>query len=100
MNWINDVVLFLLAPGLVLIVALLTYRGPKQGYKIVKETNSLGESRYEVWFEYYSIQGSHGWLHEQTFDTQEAADQFIARQHKIREVVKEGKLNETCKIKY
>lgn len=100
MNWLNDALLFLLVPSLVIIAALLTYRGPKQGYKIIKETNSLGESRYEVWFEYYSIQGTHGWLHEQTFETEEEADQFIARQQKIREIVKEGKLDNTCNVKY
>lgn len=92
MQWLHDVSLFLLAPGLVFIVFLLTYRGDKRGYKIVKETNSLGEIRYEVWFEYYSIHGSHGWMKEETFDTEQQADEFIARQHKIREVIREGKL--------
>ena len=92
MQWLHDVSLFLLAPGLVFIAFLITYRGDKQGYKIVKETNSLGEIRYEVWFEYYSIHGSHGWLHEQTFDTEQQADEFLARQHKTREVIREGKL--------
>jgi len=92
MQWLHDVSLFLLAPGLVFIAFLITYRGDKRGYKIVKETNSLGEIRYEVWFEYYSIHGSHGWLHEQTFDTEQQADEFLARQHKTREVIREGKL--------
>ena len=92
MEWLKDLLYFLFVPGLVVLAALLTYRGSKQGYKIVKETNSLGESRYEVWFEYYNIQGTHGWRHEETFDTEEGADQFIARQHKTREVIREGKL--------
>lgn len=92
MQWLHDVSLFLLAPGLVFIAYLITYRGDKLGYKIVKETNSLGEVKYEVWFEYYNIHGSHGWLKEETFDTEQQADEFLARQHKTREVVREGKL--------
>lgn len=92
MQWLHDVSLFLLAPGLVFIAFLITYRGDKLGYKIVKETNSLGEIRFEVWFEYYTIHGSHGWLHEQTFDTEQQTDEFLARQQKTREVIRVGKL--------
>lgn len=92
MDWLKDLLYFLFVPGLVLFAALLLYRGDRQGYKIVKETNTLGESRYEVWFEYYSIHGTHGWRHEETFDTEEQANQFIARQFKTREVIREGKL--------
>lgn len=88
----NDILLFFLVPGLVIIAALLLHRGNKQSYKIIKETNTLGESRYEVWFEYYTVHGLHGWTLEEKFDTEEQANQFIARQHKIREVVREGKL--------
>lgn len=92
MNWLTDLFYFLAVPGLVVLVSILVYRGDKQGYKIIKETNTLGEIHYEVWFEYYSIHGSHGWRHEKTFDTEEQADQFIARQFKTREVIREGKL--------
>ena len=92
MTWLNDLLLFLFFPGVVVVAFLLAHRGNKQGYKIIKETNTLGESRYEVWFEYYTIHGLHGWTKEETFDTEQQADEFIARQHKIREVVREGKL--------
>jgi hypothetical protein len=92
MDWLRDLLYFLFVPGLIIVAVLLAHRGNKQGYKIVKETNTLGESRYEVWFEYYTIHGCHGWLLKEKFDTEEQADEFIARQHKIREVIREGKL--------
>ena len=88
----NDILLFFLVPGLVIVAALLLHRGNKQSYKIVKETNTLGESRYEVWFEYYTVHGLHGWQLEEKFDTEEQANQFIATQHTIREIIREGKL--------
>lgn len=88
----NDILLFFLVPGLVIVAALLLHRGNKQSYKIVKETNTLGESRYEVWFEYYTVHGLHGWQLEEKFDTEEQANQFIAKQHTIREIIREGKL--------
>jgi len=92
MDWLRDLLYFLFVPGLIIVAFLLAHRGDKQGYKIVKETNTLGESRYEVWFEYYTIHGLHGWTLEETFDTEEQANEFIARQHKTREIIKEGKL--------
>lgn len=92
MDWLDDLLRFLFVPGLVLIAMVLCYRGAKRKYKIIKETNNLGESRYEVWFEYYSIHGTHGWLHEETFDTEEQANEFVAKQFKTREVIKEGNL--------
>lgn len=92
MSWLNDILLFLIFPGLVILAAILAHKGSKRSYKIVKETNTLGESRYEVWFEYYTIHGLHGWTLEEKFDTEEQANEFIARQHKIREVIREGKL--------
>lgn len=92
MEWYHDLFLFLFVPGLVVLFFLLTYRGDKQAYKIVKETNRLGESRFEIWFEYHSIQGTNGWRLEKTFDTEEEAIQFIDKQQKTREVIKEGKL--------
>ena len=88
----SDILLFFLVPALVIIAAILAHRGARQKYKIIKETNTLGESRYEVWFEYYTIHGLHGWTLEEKFDTEEQANEFIARQYKIREVVREGKL--------
>lgn len=88
----SDIFLFFLVPALVIIAAVLSHKGARQKYKIIKETNTLGESRYEVWFEYYTIHGLHGWTLEEKFDTEELANEFIARQHKIREVVREGKL--------
>lgn len=92
MEWLNDILLFLLFPGMILVAVVLAHRGNKRGYKIVKETNSLGESRYEVWFEYYTVHGLHGWTLEEKFDTEEQANEFIARQHTIRETIREGKL--------
>ena len=88
----SDMFLFFLIPALVIIAAVLSHKGARQKYKIIKETNTLGESRYEVWFEYYTVHGLHGWTLEEKFDTEELANEFIARQHKIREVVREGKL--------
>lgn len=99
MTWLYDIFLFLLVPGLVVVVFLITYRGNRLGYKIVKETNSLGEIKYELWFEYYSIHGTHGWLLENTFDTEEQVNECLARLQKTREVIKEGKLNEVCSTK-
>lgn len=92
MDWLKDLFYFLFVPGLIVVAMLLAHRGHKRGYKIIKETNTLGESRYEVWFEYYTVHGLHGWTLEQKFDTEELANEFIARQYKIREVVREGKL--------
>lgn len=87
-----DFLYFLSVPVLIFLIGVFTFRGHKRSYKIVRETNSLGESNYEVWFEYYSLQGTHGWLLEKTFETEEQANEFIASQHKIREVIREGKL--------
>ena len=92
MTWLNDLFLFLAVPGIVIVAMILTHRGAAQRYKIVKETNTLGEERYEVWFEHYSLHGSKTWLHKETFDTIELADQYIARQFTTRETVREGKL--------
>ena len=92
MQIINDVLYFLFFPGLVLFAIVLTHRGAKRKYKIVKETNTLGETKFEVWFNYYSITGCCGWLHEKTFDTEEQANAFIASQFKTREVIREGNL--------
>lgn len=92
MQWLNDVASFLLFPALVLVAVLIAHRGSARKYQIIRETNSLGESCYEVWFEYYSIHGTHGWLHKETFPTQEQAKEFIAQQCKTREVVEQGKL--------
>lgn len=93
MTWLNDLFLFLVVPGLAIVAAIISYRGDAYGYKIVCETNQLGEKRYQVWFEYYSIGAqSRSWRLEETFDTLELADQYISRQTKTTETVREGSL--------
>lgn len=92
MEWYHDLFLFLFVPSVVVVAFLLSYRGDTKSYKIVKETNRLGETCFEIWFEYQSIQGTHGWRLEKTFDTEEAAVRFIDQQQKTREVIREGKL--------
>lgn len=92
MNFLNNLFLFLLVPGCMVCLAILSHRGAARRYKIVKETDSLGTNKYEVWFEHYTVHGCNGWIHKETFDTEELADQFIARHSKIREIIKEGSL--------
>jgi hypothetical protein len=93
MEWLTDLFYFLFLPGLMMVIAILTYRGPAQKYKIVKETNSLGESRYEVWFGYSAfplVQDT--WRLEDKFDTEELANDYVARYHKTKLIIKEGTL--------
>ncbi len=86
-----DALYFLAVPFVVLLVALVTWRGSEQSYKIIKETNHLGEEKFEVWFQYESIAcSSRNWCKEQECKTVQEAEDFIARQFKKREVVKEG----------
>lgn len=92
MDWLKDLFLFLFVPGLVIFAILLSHRGPKRRYKIVKETNSLGEEKYEVWFEYRNHYSNRVWHLEKTFDTEDLANEFVARQHTTRETIKEGTL--------
>lgn len=92
MAWLNDLLLFLAVPGIVIFAAVISYRGPARQYKIVRETNTLGEKRYEVWFEYQRWCSKNTWRLEETFDTLEQADQHIARQSKTRQTVREGSL--------
>ena len=92
MNWLNDVLYFLTFPALVLLFALVSYRGSAVKYKIVRETNSLGEVRYEVWFDYPTFVSKYSWRLEAEFDTEKLANDFIARRSKTRETVKEGTL--------
>lgn len=92
MTWLNDLFYFLLVPGLVVVAFVLSYRGSARKYKIVKATNTLGEVKYEVWFDYHAIHGSYTWKLEEKFDTEDQANQFIARRFTIREVIREGKL--------
>jgi len=94
LEWLNDVYLFLLAPCLMIFAAVLTSHqpNPKQ-YRIVKETNTLGEERFEVWFNYpalFLVQRT--WRLEEKFDTEQLADEYIARRFKVRELVREGQL--------
>lgn len=92
MTWLTDFLLFLFVPGLVVFAAVISYQGTARQYKIVQETNTLGETRYEVWFEYQRWCSKNTWQLEETFDTLEQADQHISRQSKTRQTVREGSL--------
>ncbi len=88
-----DLLYFLSIPVIVALFFILTYRGAASNYRIVRVTNTLGEEKYEVYFQYESADCvSRNWRLEETFETQTQADEFIARQFTIRETVKEGKL--------
>ncbi len=88
-----DLLYFLSIPVIVALFFILTYRGAASNYRIVRVTNTLGEEKYEVYFQYESADCvSQNWRLEETFETQTQADEFIARQFTIRETVKEGKL--------
>jgi hypothetical protein len=94
MEWLQDMLYFLMLPGLVLVMAAFTMKGstPRR-YKIVKETNSIGETHWEVWFEYAAMPfNSDTWRMEERFDTEQLATDFIARRSVLRETVKEGTL--------
>lgn len=89
----TDILLFLSIPCLVIVFGLLTWRGAGKAYKIVRVTNTLGEEKYEVYFQYESRDfTSCNWRLEETFETEQQANEFIARQFQTREVVREGKL--------
>jgi hypothetical protein len=93
MEWTKDLALFLFFPAMIVLIAILTYRGAANNYKIVKVTNTLGEEKYEVYFQYESMDCvSRSWRLEETFETAQQADEFIARQYQKRETVREGKL--------
>jgi hypothetical protein len=90
----TDLLYFLLVPATVMLIAILTYRGAANNYKIVRVTNTLGEEKYEVYFQYESMDCvSRNWRLEETFKTEQQADEFIARQYQKRETVREGKLS-------
>jgi len=93
MEWAKDLLYFLFFPAMIALIAILTYRGAANNYKIVRVTNSLGEEKYEVYFQYESRDfTSCNWRLEETFATEQLADEFIARQYQKRETVREGKL--------
>ncbi len=94
MDWLQDLFYFLVLPGLLLVMAAFTMRGSRpRRYKIVKETNSLGETHWEVWFEYAAMPGNPDtWRMEERFDTEQLANDFIARRSVQREIVKQGTL--------
>lgn len=93
MEWTKDLALFLFFPAAIMLIAILTYRGAANNYRIVKVTNTLGEEKYEVYFQYESADCVHrNWRLEETFETVQQADEFIARQYQKRETVREGKL--------
>ncbi len=87
-----DLLYFHFVPTLLFFgVFFFTWRGSEKAYKIIKETNSLGEEKFEVWFQYESMDcSSRNWCKQERFDTVKEAEDFIARQSKKREVVKEG----------
>ena len=93
MEWTKDLALFLFFPACVALIAILTYRGAANNYRIVRVTNTLGDEKYEVYFQYESADCvNRNWRLEKTFATEHEADEFIARQYQKRETVREGKL--------
>lgn len=90
MQWLNDVWLFFTVPALVIIYSLMFGRGrlPKN-YKVVRESNTLGEEKYEVWFDYPGL-SSYTWRCEAEFSTLEEANNFILKQSRQREIVTQG----------
>ncbi len=92
---LTDLLYFLSIPAIIAVVAVCTWRGSANNYKIVRVTNTLGEEKYEVYFQYESIDCvGCNWRLKETFETQKQADEFIARQFSKREVVREGKLKQ------
>ncbi len=90
-----DLLYFLTIPLIIVLLGIFTWRGAANNYKIVRVTNTLGEEKYEVYFQYESIDCIiHNWRLEETFETVQQADEFIARQFSKRETVREGKLKQ------
>lgn len=88
-----DLLYFLSIPAVILLIFIATHRGAANHYRIVRVTNTLGEEKFEVYFQYESMDCvNRNWRLEETFDTAQLADEFIARQFTIRETVREGKL--------
>ena len=95
MEWTKDLLVFLFFPACIALIAILTYRGAANNYKIVRVTNTLEEEKYEVYFQYESMDCMHrNWRLEETFETEQQADEFIARQYQKRETVREGRLKQ------
>ena len=95
MEWTKDLTLFLFFPACIILIAILTYKGAANNYKIVRVTNTLGEEKYEVYFQYERMDCSGlNWRLEETFATEQLADEFIARQYQKRETVREGRLKQ------
>ena len=95
MEWAKDLLYFLFFPACIALIAILTYRGAANNYKIVRVTNTLGEEKYEVYFQYESMDCvSRNWRLEKTVATEREADEFIAGQYQKRETVREGKLKQ------
>ena len=91
MQFLETFLQFISIPALLLVVSLIAYRGEARGYKIVKETNTLGEEKFEVWIRYKAVH-KRCWRKELTCDTENEANQFIARLFTIRTVIREGGL--------
>jgi hypothetical protein len=93
MERLTDLYAFLAVPILIIVFAMITVRGsdPKR-YKIVCETNILGEERYEVWLEYPAFPLVRDtWRLEEKFDTLDLAYDYLARRvTKTRATIKEG----------
>ena len=99
MDLLADLARFFAVPFLVIVLSIILYRGDRpRRYKIVRESNPLGEERYEVWFEYPALPfNPNTWKLEEKFDSEQLANDFITRRKKIRETVREGTLNESPK---
>jgi hypothetical protein len=83
---------FFAFPALVVLFGILTYRGEPTRYKIIQQTNDLGESSYELWFKYGSLMKTYPWCLEGVFDTEQEAQEFIAKRNVNRKVIQEGNL--------
>ena len=78
--------------ALVVLFGIIPYRGEPTRYKIVQETNNLGETRYELWFKYGSILKTYPWCLEGTYATIQEAEEFLTKRNTNRTVVQEGNL--------
>lgn len=92
MQTLEMLLYFFAFPALVILFGIITYRGEPTRYKIVQEINSLGETRYELWFKYGSLLKTYPWCLEGIYATIQEAEEFISKRNINRKVVQEGNL--------
>lgn len=93
MAWLHDLLNFIFIPMICVVWILLCHQGQPRRFKIVRVTNALNESQYEVWFDHDNLYRNRTWRREQTFDTEQQARDFVARRNINKEVVAEGNLS-------